>query len=264
MHVLRIVFISFFIVVISFSSIGGCGGGGDNDDGSGSDNDQSVNEDIRTCDEFVNALCNRADECGLNPPGMCPFDFLLEDLETECDNFVVKSFPDQCINDLDNFSCLELSELEIPQSCGDKLFIPEIQLPDGPCKDFIEVGCDRMVECDDSILFDECVFASLFVFEVGVGGDCSNVAAGPTFNQCLEDLSEFECSLIDEDIPPSCQSVLIGNPPVGLCGVCDTDADCAEGLICSECIGDCTGAPSRCTDLFIPFTCEDGIFRTEQ
>lgn len=220
MHVFRIVSVCFLFVLISLGTVGGCGGGDDGggemdagevdmgDSGGGSDNP-------RTCDEFVNAVCDRADECGLNPPGGgCVVEFLFEDLGIECNEFVVKTFPNQCIDDLDNFDCGLLFGDQLPRSCGEQLVIPDIDIPEGPCGEFIEAQCSRVDECGQ-FTFNECLLGDLFALEELLGVDCNNVSAGPALDQCLIDFDSVGCTDINNGIiPDSCFGVLIPNDPV--------------------------------------------------
>jgi len=219
MHVFRIVSVCFLMTLISLGAMGGCGGGdngGDEMDAGGVEMGDSDggNDGPRTCNEFVNAVCDRADECGLNPPeGGCVVEFLFEDLGFECNEFVVKTFPDQCIEDLGNFDCGELSNGQIPDSCGQFLITPEIDLPEGPCGELFEAQCSRLDECGQ-FTFNECLLGDLFALEELLGVDCNNVSAGPTFDQCLIDFDSVGCTDINEGIvPDSCLGVLIPDTP---------------------------------------------------
>ena len=63
-----------------------------------------------------------------------------------------------------------------------------------------------------------------------------------------------------DEPPDSCEEGTV--EVIGGCEVCEDDADCPEGLSCSECFEDCTGNVMRCGVPFGFLECEDGIFRT--
>ena len=119
------------------------------------------------------------------------------------------------------------------------------------CDDFLEAFCNRQVQCN-GLTFEECIaFAELFISSL----DCSDIEELPTANQCIADLDNFSCEDLLNDLgPESCA------PSEGVCEVCDVDEDCGEGLICVDCLEDCTGVPERCVGFFFDQVCEDGTF----
>ena len=228
--------IILLFLLIAIGTIGGCGGsGGNGDDGGGGgelagetncsdglDNDGDtqvdcadidciLDPDCPECEEIVAILCDRADECGFVLIDECVVDFVFNDLGFDCEEFLAGPFNDECMEDMDDFDCDELGEDILPESCGDELIIPEIQVPPRACEDLIEAQCNRQVECD-SITFDECKLVFLFLIEDFFGFDCSDISEGPTLDECLEDLDDFDCDLINDGFTPdSCTGVLVPN-----------------------------------------------------
>jgi hypothetical protein len=119
------------------------------------------------------------------------------------------------------------------------------------CNEFLETFCDRAVECD-TFTFEECLLlVDLFVSAF----DCSDVTELSTINECIDDLADFNCEDLNNGLgPDSC------SPSEGICDVCEQDGDCADGLICLECVEDCTGVVNRCGSFFFEQECVDGIF----
>jgi len=117
------------------------------------------------------------------------------------------------------------------------------------CEDVVDVFCERVLICEPSITFEECV---LFLAQ-----DCDNVE--DTFSQeCLVDIAELDCSdVLLPLIPEACREDVERS---GLCDECINDSDCVEGLGCFDCTDDCTGNVSRCAPFEITAECTDGIF----
>jgi len=121
------------------------------------------------------------------------------------------------------------------------------------CDDFFEAGCNRVVECDEGGNIEECIAISELVV------DCNIINNFPNPNQCIADLENFNCELLDAGfLPNSCT-------PVSACEECQNDSDCEEGLACLDCFNDCIGDVKRCTfpNNFL-IECEDGNFRTQE
>ena len=135
---------------------------------------------------------------------------------------------------------------------------------DADCEDFINALCERRVECNAAMNFENCVD----FFELFSGCD-EFFEALPDPNQCIADLDNFDCEALNEDtlLPDTCT-------PVGACNICETDEDCPEGLVCSMCFEglfgmegptECTGVVDRCAPFSFFFVdCGDGFFRTQQ
>jgi len=122
------------------------------------------------------------------------------------------------------------------------------------CDDFLEAFCNRAVDCD-GFTFVECIIVvELLIEEIEIF-ECNDIVELPTANECIADLANFDCAAFNDALgPDSC------SPSEGLCDVCDVDEDCADGLFCFDCVGNCTGVASRCTSAFFNQECEDGTF----
>lgn len=213
--------------------IGACSGGGNNNgaengdlagegdctDGVDNDGDTEVDcEDIDCildpacpgCEEIVAILCNRADECGFVLEDECIADYVFNDLGFDCSEFLTGPFTDECMDDIDNFDCDSFGNDELPESCGSEFVTPQgIQVPPGACEDLFLAECSRVVECD-SLTFDVCLLGLLFFTEEVAGIDCSKVSGSETLEQCVEDIDDFDCDLIEDAIvPDSCVDVLV-------------------------------------------------------
>ena len=126
---------------------------------------------------------------------------------------------------------------------------------DVSCEEFFEVFCDKALECELVTTFEECELVLAFF---GVNCDILEISAP---QQCIDDINDLACEEIGMDeAPDSCEEGTV--EVVGGCEVCEDDADCPEGLSCSECFEDCTGNVMRCGVPFGFLECEDGIFRT--
>ena len=115
--------------------------------------------------------------------------------------------------------------------------------------------------CDIST-FLECLEEAQFALDALFNVECDNVVEGPTFDECLDDLTGFDCvALGDGEIPQTCEGQL---EQIGQCDVCQTDEDCLGNLEnrqgCFECEEDCTGEVMRCSNTVFFTECEDGIF----
>ena len=134
--------------------------------------------------------------------------------------------------------------------CADKDCSGNVNCIGITCDDFIEAYCNRVVDCDGGT-FENCiVFAELFIFSL----DCNDIEDLPTVNECITDLENFDCEDLLNDLGPvSCA------PLQGVCDVCDIGEDCGEGLICVDCLEDCTGVAERCVGFFFDQVCEDGF-----
>jgi len=74
------------------------------------------------------------------------------------------------------------------------------------CEEIVAILCDRADECG-FVFADECVID--FVFN-DLGIDCEEFLAGPFTDECMEDMDNFDCDELGEDIlPESCGGELI-------------------------------------------------------
>ena len=122
------------------------------------------------------------------------------------------------------------------------------------CDDFIEAGCNRLVECD-GVTLEDCIDIIELIIDVNENIDCNDVTGLPTVSECIAEIDNFDCEDFNNDLgPDSC------SPSEGLCEICEVDEDCAEGLICVDCVDNCTGVDMRCTSAFFDQICEDGQF----
>ena len=140
MSTLRLISTSFLFILIAFLTIGGCGGGGDGDgdfagetncsdmidnDGDGEidceDIDCSLDPACTTptptptptpsptptptpaCDEIVDIICDRADECGFVLVDECLPDYVFNNLGFDCEDFLAGPFTDECMEDMDDW-----------------------------------------------------------------------------------------------------------------------------------------------------------------
>lgn len=123
------------------------------------------------------------------------------------------------------------------------------------CEDLLDAQCNRFEECEVST-FEDC----LSVFEF-LGFVCDRIE-GTVTQECIDDTNELNCDAVSNgEVPESCEGVF---EFIGICEQCEVDEDCVEGLLCFDCIDDCTGGVKRCSDELFPFICEDGIFKSVQ
>lgn len=119
------------------------------------------------CEEFVNASCNRLDECGILFIIPCEDSLLLlieEEEIFDCNQIVELPTANECISDLANFDCEALINDLGPDSCS---------ASEGLCD-----VCDVDEDCSEGLLCFDCT------------GDCTGVAKRCTnafFDQVCED-----------------------------------------------------------------------------
>jgi hypothetical protein len=125
------------------------------------------------------------------------------------------------------------------------------------CEEFVEAFCNRIDECG-IILFIPCEESLALQ-----GLDC-DILEGSVPQQCIDDISENDCNEVDMgNLPESCGEDQFS--VIGGCEECEDDLDCEEGLICIDCIDECTGSVKRCTVAALAvLECEDGLFRTQE
>ncbi|MGI9533528.1 MAG: hypothetical protein ACR2NW_01130 [Thermodesulfobacteriota bacterium] len=265
MRLMKIISIIFLFVCITFGTIGGCGSSGDGDG--------PILKGI-SCEELVAIMCDRADECGFVLVDECLFSYMFEDLVLACEEFIdefnsetrvesiLQTPSEDCMADMDNFNCNAFDNFDLPASCGDGWFIPDIPIPVNPCGEGFAAQCERTATCD-TVTFEQCLVSTLFLTEAVIGANCNASLEGPNFDQCIEDIANLDCASVNLGVTPaSCidQLILVEDPPSeGVCDECVTNADCAEGQICIGCSQNCTGAVSRCVGLLIA-ECPDGLF----
>ena len=130
MRLMKIISIIFLFICITFGAIGGCG-----DDDDGGDIDQ-------LCDEFLDALCERVEECDEE----VNFNQCVEIFEplVDCDTVDGLPDPDQCIADLDTIDCEALD-------VDDLLILPDSCQPVGTCD-----ICETDADCPDDLMCFAC------------------------------------------------------------------------------------------------------------
>ena len=232
MNIRKLLLSTLYIAIISAAIIG-CAAGGDDGGGSqtgeidcsdGLDNDSDGfidcddtdcegETECPSCQDIVDQICGRYKECGLTQGNACVQDYLLNNLNFDCSEFLDGPYSGDCKDDIDNFSCNLLQENNLPQSCGDEYVIPEgIEVPPGACEDVYTAECERVVECNESITIDQCLLFLLFRAEEIIGIDCNDVIGGPGLNQCIIDLNTFSCNSINNGLlPMTCTGVIVPN-----------------------------------------------------
>ena len=189
----RLRFLSFLILIIliSFGTIGGCGGGDGDGSGNGGelagemnctdgiDNDDDTEIDCAdidcildpactiACEEFVEAYCDRIGECGviLLVPCKDSIESLIENEDVfDCTQITNLPTANECITDLDEFDCDALIDDFGPESCS---------ASEGLCDE-----CEVDEDCGEGLLCFDCKEDC-----TGVDSRCTNAF----FDQQCED-----------------------------------------------------------------------------
>ena len=61
-------------------------------------------------------------------------------------------------------------------------------------------------------------------------------------------------------LPISALSLCQVEEPADLCALCESNADCGDGLVCLPCSFDCTNDGRRCVAMDDLGGCEDGVY----
>ncbi len=155
--------IALLFSLIAIGTIGGCGGGGNGDgggefagetncsdmidnDGDGevdcADIDCILDPSCPTCDDFVDAFCERVVECdGLTFPQCVS---LVEDFisSLDCEDIEELSTVNECIADLEDFNCEDLFNDLGPDSCAPSEGVCDVCEADEDCgENLICVDC---------------------------------------------------------------------------------------------------------------------------
>jgi hypothetical protein len=202
------------------SSVVGAGGtgGASGNAGAGGSGGVSGGTPVALCKQVVSTICMRLKSCNVlqNP---ATFDEAAcersENVEFGCDRASSPAFPD-CLSDVQLVSCAGLfspsSGLVLPPSCNDPVNSIPLSAAQSKCADLAAADCTRLFECS-GVTPTANDLQSCQIQDYDSAGCGFAVDVGPTYSQCLQDLSNAPCptdagASVDGGVP-SCNSAIV-------------------------------------------------------
>jgi hypothetical protein len=173
---------------------------------------------VALCKKLVSTICMRLLSCNvlMNPTTFVEADCeTAENVEFGCERASAATFP-ACVADVTAVSCAGLFSptqgLILPPSCDDPLNTIPLSTAQTKCADLAGADCARLAQClgitPTAAQLQQCQIDDYANAGCGLA-----TAVGPTFDQCLQDLSTAPCPA-DGGAPPdggvpSCDNAIV-------------------------------------------------------